>query len=65
MDIRNSPCRNCNERSITCHGFCSRYKAMKELKNLENKKRREEIMLNMSCSTSWNYSYSAVKFKNC
>ena len=37
--MKECPCRFCNDRSIECHGTCSKYKEW----NAENQKRNQKI----------------------
>lgn len=36
------PCNGCNERTLTCHGFCSKYKEWKALLETEYEERKKE-----------------------
>jgi hypothetical protein len=33
------PCKECTERTITCHGFCERYKDWKDERDKGNEER--------------------------
>lgn len=43
-----SPCKNCNDRFIGCHGSCCKYLEFKSISNYEksiiHKKKREEYI---------------------
>lgn len=36
------PCKDCTDRTLTCHGFCTRYKEWKEELEKKNEARRTE-----------------------
>lgn len=61
MSISDAPCYHCKDRSITCHGVCDRYKAVKARKDLENKLRRQEASANLSCSRTWGYGHKIFR----
>ena len=36
------PCKGCDERTLTCHGFCSKYKEWKTKLETEYAERKKE-----------------------
>ena len=35
------PCKGCFDRTVTCHGFCQKYKQWRAEQDEENRKREE------------------------
>lgn len=46
-----NPCRNCSNRTITCHSTCVKYKIFKSLLN-EEKQRKKEYDEKYKCYTN-------------
>nr|DAN43533.1 MAG TPA: hypothetical protein [Caudoviricetes sp.] len=49
-------CKDCPKRHPNCHGNCEWYKAERRALDAENKAKRTENTIGMSCSAHWNYS---------
>lgn len=45
MNIAVAPCKNCKEHSIHCHSICKKYKDYKKARELINKKRQMDKIL--------------------
>ena len=42
MSVKGSPCKNCLDRTLTCHGVCRRYQDWKKEKAIENQWMKEK-----------------------
>lgn len=49
-------CKDCPKRHPKCHGVCEWYKAERRALDAENKAKRIENTIGMSCSTNWNFN---------
>lgn len=52
------PCRDCNNRTVTCHGFCEQYKEWKTWRdglNVKVKKERERYDTMSDKGIRWIY----------
>lgn len=51
---KEAPCKSCNERSVSCHSVCERYKTWKQEHDLKltevNRKRRADMTYKMYVS---------------
>ena len=39
--MNSTPCKECQDRKVGCHGSCEKYKAFKEMMFADRQKRRE------------------------
>ena len=52
------PCRDCPNRTLTCHGFCKEYKAWKDWREEVNRKKAAESSTWHSRNHELNYRRS-------